>query len=73
MDQRNLEPGDIVLIKYNQALGKDKFRLGRVSEAAPDRRGKVRTVVVLTRDRRKALRERKEVCKAGLMEMKLPV
>ena len=73
LQHRNLQAGDIVLIKYQQALGKDKFRLGKVEEAIPDIHGRVRTVLVSTRDKRKALRERKETCKAGLMELRLPV
>ena len=64
---------DIVLIKYQQQLGKDCFRLGRVSQTLPDKHQKVRTVVVATRDRRKGTRERREVCRAGLVEMTLPV
>ena len=70
---RNVRRGDIVLVKYDQKLGKDKFRLARISEVVPDGHGRVRTVVADIRDKRKAVRERTEVCRAGLMQIRLPI
>ena len=56
---RPLQINDIVLVKYQQSLGKDKYRLARVNEVYPDQHGKIRTVGVVTRDQRKAVRERR--------------
>ena len=47
--------------------------MGKIEETHPDIHGNVRTVTVLTRDRKKAVRERKDVCKAGLAMVELPV
>ena len=44
-----------------------------MQQVHPDQHQNVRTVTVVTRDRRKAIRERREVCRAGLVEMILPV
>ena len=71
--KRNVQPGDIVMLKYQKALGPDKFRLAKVDSVQEDTKGLVRTVKVLTRDKRKALREKSEVCKSGLMEMEVGV
>ena len=62
-----------MLIKYEQSLGSDRYRLGRIGEVHPDMHGKVRTVTVMTRDRRKASREKAGVCRAGLTQIQLPV
>ena len=70
---RNLEVGDLVMIKYDKALGPDKYRLGKVAEVYPDDQGRVRTVLVTTRDRRRGARERNDVCKAGVVSMRLAV
>ena len=71
--QRNVKEGDIVLVKYDQKVGNDKFRLARIAQTLPDVHGKVRTVLVEMRNRRKASREKAEVCKAGLLQVRLPV
>ena len=73
MGTREVCVGDIVLIKYEQQLNKDRYRLGKVQQVLLDEHQRVRTVVGVTRDRRKAIRERREVCRAGLVEMTLPV
>ena len=46
---RNVEVGDIVLLKYEAALGKPQYRRGRVTEVHPDQHGVVRDATVLTR------------------------
>ena len=50
---RNVEVGDIVLLKYEAALGRPQWRRGRVTEVHPDRHGVVRDVTILTRSRHK--------------------
>ena len=64
---------DIVLVKYQQQVSKDRFHLGRVLRTIPDQHQRVRTVIVGVRDRRKAVRERREVCRSGIVEMTLPI
>ena len=68
-----MEVGDIGLLRYDRKLGKDKYRLCKVSEVKPDIHGVVRTVVVSMRDRRKAVREARDICRAGLMELEVAV
>ena len=71
--ERNLEVGDIALLKYDKQYGKDKFRLCRVARVFPDAHDRVRTVMVELRDRRKAAREGRGVNRAGLVEMEVAV
>ena len=71
--ERNLQVGDIGLLKYEQRVSKDKFRLCKVEEVKPDEHGRVRTVIVAVRDRRKAVRELREVCRSGLVRMEVAV
>ena len=53
VSQRNLKIGDIVLIKYEKNFGKDKFRMGKVVQAKEDDMGRVRTVTVAVRNKRR--------------------
>ena len=48
---RNLQVGDIGLLKYDKALGSDSWRLARVAKVYPDDNGLVRTVNVCFRPR----------------------
>ena len=48
---RNLQVGDIGLLKYEQKLGPDSWRLARISRADSDDDGRVRTVRVEFRPR----------------------
>ena len=68
-----LEPGSIVLIKYEAKFGRDRFRLGRVFDVRRDRDGLVRTAWVGQRALRRAVREPLDVCRAGLTMRELPV
>ena len=56
--RKNLKPGDIVMMKYAGQIN-DDYRLARVLEAFPDKKGLVRTVKVGYRRRDK--REKPEV------------
>ena len=49
--ERNLQVGDIGLIKYEKSLGSDSWRLARVARADPDEDGLVRTINVCFRPR----------------------
>ena len=49
--ERNLQVGDIGLIKYDKALGSDSWRLARIARADPDEDGLVRTINVEFRPR----------------------
>ena len=49
--ERNLQVGDIGLIKYDKALGSDSWRLARISRADPEEDGLVRTINVQFRPR----------------------
>ena len=69
----NLNIGDIVLVKYAAKFSKDRFRLARVLDLHPDVHGKVRTVTIGIRNRQRAARERRDVNKAGLVSMVVPV
>ena len=68
-----LEVGSIVLVRYEQKYGKDRFRLGRVFDVRRDGDGLVRTAWVGVRALKRAIREASDVCKAGLTPMELPV
>ena len=50
-EHRNVSVGDIVLVKYDNAMKEPQFRRGRVVEVHPDEHGVVRDVSVLTRSR----------------------
>ena len=71
--ERNLQVGDVTLLKYDRQLGGAKYRLCRVAQLKPDLHGVVRTVVVELRDRKRGVRERREDCRAGLVEMEVAV
>ena len=73
LEQPSLEAGAIVLVKYEQKFGKDRFRLGRVAQVRRDEDGLVRTAWVGLRNLRRAIREEADVCRAGLTMMELPV
>ena len=49
--KRNLMPGDICVLRYDQNLGKPRFRLCEVSTVQKDEKGDIRTVAVLMRPR----------------------
>ena len=66
-------PGAIVLVRYEQKYGKDRFRLARVFEVRRDVDGLVRTAWVGVRALKRAIREPEDVCRAGLTPMELPV
>ena len=70
---RNLQQGDIVLVRYQQQLGKDRFRLGKVTELHPDKHGAVRTVTVGLRDQKKSRREQTNQAKTSQTTMTLAV
>ena len=55
---RNLQIGDIVMLRYDQKLGKDKYRLAKVVETDPDNEGHVRTVTITLRDLKKTRKEK---------------
>ena len=63
--ERNLQIGDIVLLQYEEQVGKDKFRLGKITQVHPDKHNIVRTVTVSLRDLKKTRRE-------GRNEAKVP-
>ena len=71
--QRNLVVGDIVLIKSENKYGKPEFRLGKVEKLMPDCQGAVRSVMVSTRDRRRARGEPPTKCRAGRIETELAI
>ena len=69
----NLNIGDIVLVKYASKFSKDRFRLARILDLHPDNHGKVRTVTIGIRNKQRAARERRDVNRAGLVTMLVPV
>ena len=70
---RNIEIGDIVLLKYDKHLGKDKYRLAKVLEVHPDNHGHVRTVTIGIRDLRKARSEQPQQATAPQTQMTVAV
>ena len=54
---RNLMVGDVVLLKYQQQLTKDKFRVAKVTDVHPDKHGNVRTATVELRDLKRTRKE----------------
>ena len=70
---RNLEIGDIVLLKHDKALGKGEYRLGRVTKTLPDSDGTVRTVMIAVRKRRGAVKEAVRECRLGLEEFPMAI
>ena len=64
--ERNLQVGDIGLIKYDKALGSDSWRLARIARAVPDEDGLVRTINVAFRPRHVKDRGKKYRTKAPL-------
>ena len=73
LQQPELRPGSIVLVRYEVKFGKDRFQLGRVVDTRRDGDGLVRTAWVGLRSLRRAIREPSDVCRAGLTMMELPV
>ena len=51
VQHRNLEVGDIVLLRYEAKFSKDRYRLAKVQRVHPDASGVVRTVTVGMRPR----------------------
>ena len=68
-----MQPGAIVLVKYENKFSKDRFRLARVFDVRKDSDGIVRTAWVGLRSLRRAVREPLDVCRAGLSFTELPV
>ena len=68
-----MEVGDIGLLLYSQKYGEEKFRLCKVVEVFLDGQGKVRTVRVAVRDKRRAARERANQCQAGVVFMEVAI
>ena len=68
-----MEWGAIILVKYENKFGKDRFRLGRVVDVRLDGDGLVRTAWVGLPALRRAVREPADVCRAGLTFKELPV
>ena len=66
---RNLQIGDIVLLKYEQQLGKDKFNLAKVTNVHPDKHNIIRTVTVSLLDSRRARNEKSNESKAPQKSM----
>ena len=58
-EQKNLKPGDVVLMRYEGNV-KDDYKLAMVEMVHPDEKGLVRTVTV--KFRKKNMRESKLVC-----------
>ena len=70
-EQKNLKPGDVVLMRYEGNV-KDDYRLAMVEEVHPDKRSLVRTVTVKYRKKNK--REPQQVCKSkNLIKEKVAV
>ena len=72
-ENRNIATGDIVLLRPNVKIGKGEYRLARVLDIHPDRRGNVRTVTIGLRYRSRARGEALEESRAGLEEVKMAV
>ena len=70
---RNVEVGDIVLVRYERSFGRDRYRLAKVTETKTDCQGLVRTALIHLRDRKKGNRDRPLDYRAGLVEMTLAV
>ena len=70
---RNVQVGDIVLVRYTSKVTKPEFRLGRISDVFPDAHGVVRDVQVITRSRRGKLEDLLEYKPRKFDEQKLPV
>ena len=70
---RNLQEGDIVLLKYDAKLGPIKFRLARVLALHPDQHGVVSTVTIGLRDRRGKNKEKWNRCGGNLAELAVGV
>ena len=70
---RNVEVGDIVLIKAEKKYGKSEYRLGKVTGVKPDAHGTVRTATVATRNRRRAHGEDIQEVKAGTIENEVAI
>ena len=54
----------MVLLKYNQTVGPDKYRLAKITETHPDKHNIVRTVTVALRDLKKIRKEKRTESKA---------
>ena len=67
--QRNLAIGDIVMLRYEQKFGKDRYRLAKVTKIHPDKHKQVRTVTISLRDHKKANREPPNQVRTPQVEM----
>ena len=72
-EQRNLQVGDIVMLKTEKKWGPGEYRLARVAEAAPDRRGHVRTVKITMRDRARGRGEPLDRLRSGTTTIPMAV
>ena len=70
---RNVQAGDIVLVRYTSKVTKPEFRLGQVSKVFPDQHRVVRDVEVITRSRRGKMEDLLEYKPRKFDEQKLPV
>ena len=70
---RNLQEGDIVMLKYDKKLGKPTFRLARVMRTFPDEKGVTRTVELALRSRRGRTREPPTVCRPAVERVTMAV
>ena len=73
VEHRNLAVGDIVLLKYEQQLGKDKYRVAKVVSIHPDVHNKVRTVTIALRNLKKSRKEGPTQFRAPQIEMTVGV
>ena len=72
-EHRNLQVGDIVLLRTEKKWGPGDFRIARVTQAEPDRQGHVRTVRIMMRDRAKGRGEPLDRAQAVTTEMPIAV
>ena len=71
-EKKNLQPGDIVLVKTVPAVGKPSTKLARVDEVFPDQHGNVRDVTVISYPKQR--KEKPGPYQPGQMDVqKLPV
>ena len=72
-EERNLRVGDIVMLKTEKKWGPGEYRLARVVEASPDRRGHVRTVKIAMRDRARGRGEPLDRLRGGTTTIQMAV
>ena len=68
-----MKVGDIVLLRSDKKWGPGDFRIARVTEATPDRRGHVRTVRICMRDRARGRGEPLDRVQAGTTDIPMAV